>query len=216
MAKKLTAKQAKFIEIYLSNGQNAADAYKQAYDTTMRSSLCSAEAKKMLNSPKLLPYLRRAEQRVEQAITRATEAYAVSRERNVAELARMAYANMDDYTRLVGNERVVDLAAATRDHLAAVQEIIVEDFKDGRGEDARDVRKIRLKLADKGMAIERLNKMFGWIIDKSEVGRPGDFAGLADHEVDARLLEELQTRGLTEKQARALLESNRESNGLDA
>jgi hypothetical protein len=31
-------------------------------------------------------------------------------------------------------------------------------------------------LADKQGAIERLNKMFGWIVDKSEVGGPVEFA----------------------------------------
>ena len=52
--------------------------------------------------------------------------------------ARMAYANMEDYTRLDYGEGVVDLSAANRDHLAAVQEIVIEDFKDGSGENARD------------------------------------------------------------------------------
>ena len=127
----------------------------------------------------------------------------------------MAYANMDDYTRLVGGERVVDLTSATRDHLAAVQEITVEDFKDGRGEEARDVRKVRLKLADKQGAIERLNKMFGWIIDKTEVGQPGEFGGLADQELHGKLFEELRARGLTEAQARALL-INRPDGRADA
>jgi len=80
-----------------------------------------------------LPRPRRevAESRIKTAIAR----YAVSRERNVAELARIAYANIADYTVAVGPERVINLQAATRDHLAAVQEITVEDYKEGRGEE---------------------------------------------------------------------------------
>jgi hypothetical protein len=35
MAKKLTAQQAKFVKIYLSNGRNGADAYRNAYNTSM-------------------------------------------------------------------------------------------------------------------------------------------------------------------------------------
>jgi phage terminase small subunit len=88
----------------------------------------------------------------------------------------------DFTTRVVGGERVVDLTQASDDQLRALQEITVEDFVDGRGEAARQVRRTKFRLADKGMAIERLNKMFGWIIDRNETGRPGDFAKLSDSE----------------------------------
>src|ERR1700730_2686645 len=145
------------------------------------------------------------ERRGEQAVERAIENYAVSRERNVAELARVAYASIEHYTRLVGSERVVDLFAATSDQLRAMQEITVEDYLDGRGEDARQVRRTRIKLADKGMAIERLNKMFGWIVDRSEVGRPGEFANLSDEQLDEKIMEHLVEMGMSEQQARALL-----------
>jgi hypothetical protein len=42
--------------------------------------------------------------------------------------------------------------------------------------------------------------------DKSEIGKPGDFAHLTDEEVEAALMAELRARGLSEQQARALLE----------
>jgi hypothetical protein len=54
--------------------------------------------------------------------------------------------------------------------------------------------------------------MFGWLIDKSEIGKPGDFAHLTDEEVDAALMAELRARGLSERQARALLESEQSHN----
>jgi hypothetical protein len=60
-------------------------------------------------------------------------------------------------------------------------------------------------LADKQGAIERLNKMFGWIIDRSEVGRPGEFANLTDEQLDEKILEHLVELGMSEQQARALL-----------
>src|SRR5947207_979145 len=63
-------------------------------------------------------------------------------------------------------------------------------------------------LCDKQAAIEKLNRMFGWVIDKSEIANPGDFAHLTDEEVDAVLMAELRARGLSERQARALLESD--------
>ena len=90
-----------------------------------------------MHNPKIKAYLDRAEEVADSRIKTAIARYAVSRERNVAELARMAYANIADYTVAVGPERVINLQAATRDHLAAVQEITVEDYKEGRGENTR-------------------------------------------------------------------------------
>ncbi len=198
MAKKLTEKQAKFLKAYLANGRNGADAYKIAYDTTMSPQNCSVEAKKLLRNPKIAPYVQKAEERIEAAVERAIETYAVSRERNVAELARMAYANVADYTRLDGSDRITDLSEATRDQLAAVQEITVEYLTDGR-------RRIRVKLHDKKAAIAELNHMNGWVIDRQEVGKPGDFAHLSDEELDAQMTQHLKARGLNDRQIRNFL-----------
>jgi phage terminase small subunit len=191
----LTPNQAKFLDIYLSNGRNGAEAYRQAFGSDGGAQYCAKKAYGLLHSKKLRGRVEAAERRGEQAVERAVERYAVSRERNVAVLARQAYSNIKDFTRLVGSERVVDFSQATDDQLAAVQEITVEDYLDGRGEDARQVR----------LAIERLNKMFGWIIDRSEVGRPGEFANLTDEQLDERIVEHLVEMGMSEQQARALL-----------
>ena len=204
----LTQKQARFVELYLAGG-NAAEAYRQAYSSAAPSRSVAREGHRLLQHPKIAPFLAEAEVRVRAAQVEAANGYAVSRERNVAELARIAYANIADFTRKVGEERVVDLSRATRDQLAAVQEITVEDYLDGRRENARQVRRTKFKLADKQGAIERLNKMFGWIIDKSEVGRPGEFANLTDEQLDQALVDQMVGRGMTEAQARALLAAGR-------
>jgi len=200
----LTRKQAHFVELYLAGG-NAAKAYREAYSSAAPSRSVAREGHRLLKHPKIAPFLAGAEVRARAALVEAANRYAVSRERNVAELARMAYASMKDYTRLVGSERVVDLSEATDDQLRALQEITVEDYLDGRGKDARQVRRTKIKLADKQAAIERLNKMFGWIIDRSEVGRPGEFANLTDEQLDEKIMEHLVEMGMSEQQARALL-----------
>jgi hypothetical protein len=171
------------------------------------------EGHRLLEHPKIAPFLAEAEVRARAVLVEAANRYAVSRERNVAELARIAYANLEDFTRQVGEERVIDLSGATRDQLAALQEIAVEDYLDGRGKDARQVRRTKIKLADKQGAIERLNKMFGWVVDKSEVGRPGEFAHLTDEQLEQALVDQMVGRGMEDGQARALLATRRGSPG---
>ena len=110
-----------------------------------------------------------------------------------------------DYTRLVGSERVVDLTDASLDHLAAVQEIVVEDFKDGRGENARDVRRVKLKLHDKKGALVDIGRELGMFINRTEQGRPGEFDGLNREEMEQHLVDELVAGGIPEKTARAFI-----------
>ena len=50
-----------------------------------------------------------------------------------------------------------------------IGEVTVEDFIDGRGEDARSVRKIKFKLADKRGALVDLGRHFALFTDKAVV-----------------------------------------------
>src|SRR5580700_3152709 len=204
----LTRKQARFVELYLAGG-NAAEAYRQAYSSTAPSRSVAREGHRLLKHPKIAPFLAEAEAKARAVLVEAANRYAVSRERNVAELAHIAYANLEDFTRQVGEERVIDLSGATRDQLAALQEITVEDYLDGRGKDARQVRRTKIKLGDKQGAIERLNKMFGWIIDRNEVGKPGEFAKMSDEELEGEMLAYLIEAGMAEEQARTMLRLGR-------
>ena len=59
----------------------------------------------------------------------------------------------------------LDFSRLSRDHGAALIEVTVEDFKDGRGENARDVRRVKFKLADKRAALVDIGKELGMFID---------------------------------------------------
>jgi phage terminase small subunit len=94
--------------------------------------------------------------------------YDVTAERVIGELARIGFANMKDYLRLGDNgEPIFDYANITRDQAAAIQEIIIEEYVAGRGENARDVRRIRFKLADKRAALTDLGRHLGLFVDPS-------------------------------------------------
>ena len=72
------------------------------------------------------------------------------------ELMRMSFANMQDYMKPGPHgEPMLDFSKLTRDQAAALQEVTVEEFIDGRS-DKRQVRRVKFKLADKARNIELL------------------------------------------------------------
>lgn len=96
------------------------------------------------------------------AMARRADRTDVTADRVLTELARIAFANLGAFVRTPPNgDPYVTLEGATEDQLAALSEITVEDFRDGRGEDAREVSRVRVKLADKKGALDLLAKHLG-------------------------------------------------------
>lgn len=94
----------------------------------------------------------------------------ITAERIVAELAKLGFANMADYMRTGRDgDPTLNFADLTRDQAAALQEVTVDDFVDGRGEDARDVRRVKFKLADKRAALVDLGKHLGMFTERQSV-----------------------------------------------
>jgi phage terminase small subunit len=151
--------------------------------------------------------------REEQAAERAIERAAVTKERVIAELAKIGFANMFDYMKVgPDGDPHLDFSAITRDQAAALVEVTVEDFKDGRGEDARDVRRVKFKLADKKGALVDLGRELGMFITRSEQGKPGEFAALDDHALNERIVKEMKAKGISEAKVRAFLAARQSDN----
>lgn len=90
------------------------------------------------------------------------------------EIAKLAYVNMRDFIRITPNgDAYIDLSDLTRDQAAALAEITVEDFLDGRGEDSREVRRVKIKLADKKGSLELLGKHLGLFTDRVDLTSGG-------------------------------------------
>jgi phage terminase small subunit len=107
------------------------------------------------------------------ATARAVTKLAVTKERVLAELAKLAFANMLDYLKIgPDGDPVLHFAKLTRDQAAALTEVTVEDYLDGRGEDAREVRKVKFKLADKRGPLVDLGKHLGLFKERVEHSGP--------------------------------------------
>ncbi|MBB3770970.1 phage terminase small subunit [Angulomicrobium tetraedrale] len=93
----------------------------------------------------------------------------VTQERIVDELAKIGFANMQDYMRAnAEGDPYLDFSGLTREQAAALAEVTVEDFKDGRGETARDVRRVKFKLHDKRAALVDLGRHLGMFKERIE------------------------------------------------
>ena len=80
----------------------------------------------------------------------------------LTELARLAFANMWDFMRIGDDgDPYVDMSAITKEQTTALAEFTCEEFKDGRGEDARDVRRVKIRLHPKLPALVELGKHLG-------------------------------------------------------
>lgn len=112
--------------------------------------------------------------RVEEILSEGAAKAGVTVQRIVDELAKVGFANMGDYLHATtGGDPFFVYDQLTDEQKAALSEVTVEDFKEGRGEDARDIRRVKFKLHDKLGALEKLGKHLGMFKDKVELSAPG-------------------------------------------
>jgi hypothetical protein len=84
------------------------------------------------------------------------------------ELGCLAFANMQDYiTVQEDGSAYVNLTGLSREQMAAISELTIEEYTEGRGEEKRNVRRTKFKLSDKGTNLERLGRHFKLFVDKS-------------------------------------------------
>jgi len=107
--------------------------------------------------------------RVTEINGKAAEKVGVSIQRVLDELSKIGFANMQDYMRSTeAGDPYLDFSQLTPEQAAALAEVTVEDFKDGRGEEARDVRRVKFKLHDKRAALVDIGKHLGMFIERHE------------------------------------------------
>ena len=95
-------------------------------------------------------------------------AASLSRRQVLEGLSRLASSNMHDY--FGEGDVTLPVAALTRDQAAAIQECTVEHYTEGSGDSARQVKRIKFKLADKRAALVDLGRHHKLFTDKFEHG----------------------------------------------
>lgn len=141
----LTHKQQRFVEEYLvdGNGRRAAIAagYSEATATEM--------AHENLSKPHVAGV-------IEEKRRAVAERLEITPEKVMAELAKLAFVNMQDFARAGG-----DWTKLTRAQMAAITEIHLEERTEIDGDRPATVRVAKIKLADKKGALVDLGKFLG-------------------------------------------------------
>jgi phage terminase small subunit len=152
----LTHKQARFTQEYLVDG-NATQAAIRARYSPKTAGVIGYEN---LRKPQIA-------EAIAGARAKLAERLEVTSARIVTELAKLGFANMADYMRAnPGGDPYLDFSRLTRDQAAALAEVTVDDFVDGRGENARQVKRVRFKLHDKQAALVNLGRHLGIFADR--------------------------------------------------
>lgn len=144
----LTPKQEKFAQLFMQHGI-ASDAYRQSYAASnMTDKQIWEEASKLLSSPKVSQ--RVAELKAEQA-----EKFAVTRDRVIAEVAKIAFFDIRSIFNDDGSlKHVKDLDDAAAAAIAGIETIQI-------GDDGQLIMTKKFKMSDKNVALEKLMKHLG-------------------------------------------------------
>lgn len=149
----LNPRQLMFAQNYIK--QSFSNAAKAAADAGYSSHSAHTIALRLLGTPGVMTYINAEKERI-------AKKYEVTAEHVVAEMARLGFSNMNDYMRVTSDgSAIVDLSNLTQDQAAAIQELTSEVYTEGRGDDAEQVKRTKIKLADKKSPLELLGRYVG-------------------------------------------------------
>ena len=154
----LRGKQQRFVDEYLVD-LNGAQAYIRAGYKVKDDDVAAVMASRLLRNDKVKKAIAIGEAEI-------AERTKITQDMVMKELAKIGFSNMLDYITITdGGDLLTDFSKLTRDQAAAISEIVVEEYTEGRGEDARNVKRTKFKLSDKRSALVEMGKHLGMFKD---------------------------------------------------
>lgn len=164
-----TGEEAQFAAQVLQHGDVArawAAAHDWGGDQAPNRMQCEIQGARLMNEVWMQRYIAFVRDRIKQRM-------AVTKERILEELSLLAFANQADFIVIQKDGTAyTDLSSMTREQLAAIQEITVDTYMEGKGEDAERVKSVKIKLAPKTAALELLGKnqrLFADVLEHSDL-----------------------------------------------
>ncbi|MFW1952197.1 terminase small subunit [Acinetobacter beijerinckii] len=151
----LRGKQQRFVDEYLVDRNATQAAIRAGYSAKTAYSIGEENLRK--------PEVKKAIELGEAEIAERTK---ITQDKVMKELEKIGFSNMLDYITITnGGDPVTDFSALTRDQAAAISEIVVEEYTEGRGDEARNVKRTKFKLSDKRSALVDMGKHLGMFKD---------------------------------------------------
>jgi len=177
-ATKLTVRQRAFVEAYLKNGENGAEAYRTAYGSKRSAAAVAQESDRLLKHPHIGPIVAEARRKAADRLQTVAMDLSVSKERISRELAKMAFVDPGSfYERVNGKLTLKDPDKLTPEQSAAIAGIVPGTKAQGGG--------MVYKLADRRQALTDLAKLHGYIIDRTNIRLVRSVTDLTDEELAA-------------------------------
>ena len=102
----------------------------------------------------------------------------ITKDRVLSEIAKSAFANILDFVTVQEDGTAyVDLSDMSREQAAALAEITVDSYTEGKGEEIRDVKKVKIKMTDKLKSLEQLGRHLKLFTDRLDVEGSVNIAG---------------------------------------
>lgn len=151
LATELTLKQARFVEEFLVDLNGRQAAIRAGYSPRT----AEVQASRLLTNANVDAGVRRAME----ARSRRT---GITADRVLRELAELAFSNIFDFIEVQSDGSVhIDLARASRDQAAAVNDIILSTPAEGSDDEVRITKLTQIELFDKLRALDTLARHLG-------------------------------------------------------
>lgn len=193
---KLTPKQQRFVEEYLTD-LNATQAYIRAGYQVKNEDTAAVMASRLLRNDKV-------QEAIKIARAEISERTKITQDKVLNELAKIGFSNMLDYvTPTNSGDLIPDFSALTRDQAAAISEVTIEEYTEGRGDDAQNVKRTKFKLSDKRAALVDIGRHLGMFPSRLEhTGKNGAPIQTENLHVNLNMTEEEADRRIAELQAK--------------
>ncbi|BCZ76047.1 terminase small subunit [Gluconacetobacter entanii] len=155
----LTPKQRRFVEEYLSNGENVVAAYRAAYSANANEKTAWTNGSRTLKNTRVVQVIERARKRAAVRMDKVVERYAITKENVLREMARIGFSDVTEVVSVtdkgVAVRRTADLSEDTRRAISEISETVGEGGKT-----------IKVKLHSKIQALGHLARHLG--LDRPE------------------------------------------------
>lgn len=159
MSENIPLKNAKHEAFALAVGRGVSgrEAYKNAGFKPKNDATADACASRLLTDAKVAARVSWLKSQVAEAVVSER---VMDLEEVLAELSKLGRSNIQDI--VVGGDDTAEVVQSLRDmkpeHAAAIQELTIETYVEGKGDNARDVKRVKVKLHDKRGALSELRR----------------------------------------------------------